>query len=299
MLLLSTPAAQQLSGDQVGRLVGLASTSMSYLTQEQLDGIRQLLQLPGAGAVKPRHLRTLLTYLTRGSSDPEEEVQEVLEDVRKLLLWIDLGVGTARQEPVESMQVKCDQQHGFCLNVQREDEDDCHVCLLLESMARPAVAARGAATAAAAALSQHGQGNIVADPWSQYASVSDLPVARAKVALLKQAVHHYWFGKLLCALPVDGEGSRQALAPQLQGIIFEAFREILRADDATLGTEEREAALKHLLKQKESGLLSKEQVRHLLELARLAGLGHAVYVLLVEGLTAARELQQYWNGQGF
>ena len=40
---------------------------------------------------------------------------------------------------VELMQVKCDWQHGFCLDVQREDEDACHDCLLLHSVDSAAV----------------------------------------------------------------------------------------------------------------------------------------------------------------
>ena len=273
MLFLNTPAAQQLTGDQVGRLVEMAAMHQQY------GSLRQLLRLPSAAAIEPETLKTSIEELM----DPMQRSQLLLEEIRELLGRVPLG---AKLQMVELMQVKCDWQHGFCLNVQQEDEDECHYCLLLHSVAS---AAMGAAAAAGVG---HGQGVNAGDGELNYAAVADLPVGK-KVMLLKQAVHHHWFGELLSALPADGEGSREALAPQLQGILFEAFKEVLGTDGSTLGAEEKEAALKHLLKQKESDLLSKGQVQHLLRVGALNGLGDRGHVLLMEGLTAARELPHY------
>ena len=264
--ILSTPAAQQLSGEQVMQLLDQASDRQEY------GILRQLLQMSGAASMKPDDLTWLLDQLL------DSEVSGMLlGDVRELLMRIPLRTSL---QVWEQQLVK--QEQGFCSKVQGngyDDEDECHACLLLHSMA------------SAAAPGGHGQGGNVGNAEVEYASVGDLPVDK-KVALLKQAVHHYWFGELLSALPDTGEGSREALTPQLQGIMFEALREVLLADKDVLECEppEKEAALQHLLKQQEVGLLSVEQVQQLLEIARAK---EARYVrLLLQGIPSAKQLQQ-------
>ena len=295
MLLLSMPAAQQLSGYQVACLVKLATAAHLYSREDTTrQSTRQLLRLQGAAAIEPERLRSLLNEVL---DRPEEVV--LLEEVRDLLVRVPLST---RIKVVELIREECNRPH--CLIVQQENEDaPCHACLLLQSMTSAAVPAMGAAAATATAtVGGRGQGVNAGNAELEYASVNDLPYDK-KLALLKQAVHHHRFGELLFALTANGDGSRDSLAPQLQGMMFQVFQEAIVRPTPSYGvcSKEQESALKQLLRQKESGLLSKEQVRELVEFAKLQGLrtGHkhgrcrnTVHALLVEGFAATRGLEQ-------
>ena len=76
MLFLSTPAAQQLTGDQVGHLVDLAATHQQYGT------LRQLLRLPSAAAINPERLKTSIEEFV----EPMQRSQLLLEEIREMLL---------------------------------------------------------------------------------------------------------------------------------------------------------------------------------------------------------------------